>query len=128
MPPNLAERSRFNSNCDYKDIIMSYINVMLIWLVSCKCLLLSPSLMNSVIMCHLLIILIVLDRSSAPPQTATTALPMFSPCRIPIKAAGMFSKPLVMCSRHCSLPCRCRINKSQRLHSSRNMGIPNNLD
>lgn len=41
------------------------------------------------------------------------ALPMFSPLSIPIKAAGMFSKPFVTCSRLFSLPCRYTRSKSQ---------------
>lgn len=39
------------------------------------------------------------------------ALPVFSPCSIPMKAAGMFSKPFVTCSRHCNFPCRWTIKK-----------------
>lgn len=53
----------------------------------------------------------VIQRFDLILQTAMMALPVFSPRSIPIKAAGMFSKPFVTCSRLCSLPCRWTINK-----------------
>lgn len=109
-------------HCDCKVILISYVVIML---ASKRRLLLHPSCIKGRIN-----VLVnnntVFTLSCVPHHTAMIAFPTFSPRSIPMKPAGMFSKPFVMCSRHCSLPCRCNKKNKNKHKEQRKCGTPLN--